>query len=137
MAPELADDGSVGVNGKSPRVLVRPSKPLSTAVALATVKTEVADRAVYGDAATCEAVIVVEPAPTTTTTPVELSIVATLVSELVKLNAPLLGDDGGAMVNWASPKVFAGATNDPKLGVAEAMVKVAVMLDDTYKRFAV
>ena len=78
----------------------------------------------------------VEPAPTTTTTPVELSIVATLVSELVKLNAPLLGDDGGAIVNWLSPKVLAGATKDPKLGVAEVTVKVAVMLDDTYKRFA-
>ena len=61
---------------------------------------------------------------------------ATLVSELVKLNVPLLGDDGGAMVNCASPNVFAGATNDPKLGVAEVMVNVAVMLDDTYKRFA-
>ena len=41
----------------------------------------------------------VEPAPTTTTTPVEALIVATLVSELVKLNAPLLGDEGGAIVN--------------------------------------
>ena len=71
-----------------------------------------------------------------TTTPVELSMVATLKSELVKLNAPLLGDEGGAIVNWASPNVFAGATNEPKLGVAEVMVKVAVMLDDTYKVFA-
>ena len=56
--------------------------------------------------------------------------------ELVKLNAPLLGDDGEAIVNWASPKVFDGATNDPKLGVAEVTVKVAVILDDTYKLFA-
>ena len=40
------------------------------------------------------------------------------------------------MVNWASPKVFAGATNDPKLGVAEVTVKVAVMLDDTYNVFS-
>jgi hypothetical protein len=71
-----------------------------------------------------------------TTTPVVLSMVATSVLELVKLNVPLLGDDGGAIVNWASPNVFAGATNDPKLGVAEVMVKVAVMLDDTYKVFA-
>ena len=90
----------------------------------------------YGEAAACEAVIVVVPAPTTTTTPVEALIVATSVLELVKLNAPLLGDDGGAIVNWVSPKVLAGATNVPKLGVAEVTVKVAVILDETYRVFA-
>ena len=78
----------------------------------------------------------VEPAPTMTTTPVELSMVATLESELVKLNVPLLGDDGGAMVNCASPNVFAGATNDPKLGVAEVTLKVVRMLVETYNEFS-
>ena len=106
-----------------------PPKPLSDGVALATVNVAVVDRAAYGDDAACEAVIVVEPAPTIVTEPVEELIVATLVSELLKVNAPLLGDEGAVMVNVASPKVLDGAVNEPKVGVAALTTNVVRMVE--------
>ena len=106
-----------------------PPKPLRGAVAFATVNVAVVDRAAYGDDAACDAVIVVEPAPTIVTEPVEELIVATAVSELVKVNVPLLVDVGADIVNVASPKVLAGATNDPKVGVAALTTNVVVLVD--------
>ena len=109
-----------------------PPKPLNAGVALATVNVAVVDRAAYGDDAACEAVIVVEPAPTIVTEPVEELIVATLVSELLKVNAPLLGDEGAVMVNVASPKVLDGAVNEPKVGVAGSTTKVVRIVEDVW-----
>ena len=109
-----------------------PPKPLSDGVALATVNVAVVDRAAYGEAAACDAVIVVEPAPTIVTTPDEELIVATLVSELLKVNAPLLGDEGAVMVNVASPKVLDGAVNEPKVGVAGSTTKVVRIVEDVW-----
>ena len=83
----------------------------------------------YEAVAICDAVIVVEPAPTIVTEPVEELIVATAVSELVKVNVPLLVDVGADIVNVASPKVLAGATNDPKVGDAALTTNVVVLVD--------
>ena len=111
------------------RPAVSPPKPLRGAVALAPVNVAVVDREAYGDDAACEAVIVVEPAPTIVTTPVDGLIVATAVSELVKVNAPLLDDVGGDIVKDESPKVFDGATNAPKVGEAGLTTNVVVLVD--------
>jgi hypothetical protein len=89
----------------------------------------VVDRAAYGDDAACDAVIVVEPAPSIVTAPDEELIVATLVLELVKVNAPLLDDEGADIVNIASPKVLVGATNDPKVGDAALTTNVVRIVD--------
>ena len=130
MAPVLADDGIVGVNDASPTFLVRLSpKPLSEGVAFAIVNVAFAFCVAYGLAAAWLAVMVVEPAPTIVTAPVEELIVATAAFELVKVNTPLLGDEGAVMVNVASPKVLAGATNDPKVGAAAPTRNVVRMLD--------
>ena len=106
-----------------------PPKPLSDGVALATVNVAVVDRAAYGDDAACEAVIVVEPAPTIVTAPDEELMVATLVLELMKVNAPLLDDEGADIVNIASPNVLAGAINDAKVGDAALTTNVVRIVD--------
>jgi hypothetical protein len=62
------------------------------------------------------------------TTPEEL-IVATPVFELLKLKTPLLGDDGGDMVNSTSPKILDGAVNEPKVGEAGSTTNVVRMVD--------
>ena len=108
----LADDGIVGVNDGSPTSLVRlPPKPLSEGVAFAIVSVAFAVCVAYGVAAAWLAVMVVEPAPTIVTAPVEELIVATAAFELVKVNTPLLVDDGAEIMNVASPKVLDAATN--------------------------
>jgi crotonobetainyl-CoA:carnitine CoA-transferase CaiB-like acyl-CoA transferase len=56
-------------------------------------------------------------------------MVATAVSELVKVNAPLLDDVGADIVKVESPKVFDGATNDPKVGAAALTTNVVVLVD--------
>ena len=101
-------------------------------MALATVNIALVFRAAYGDDAACDAVIVVEPAPTIVTAPDEELIVATLVLELVKVNAPLLDDEGADIVNIASPKVLVGAVNEPKVGVAGSTKKVVRMVEDVW-----
>lgn len=69
------------------------------------------------------------PALIIDTAPVEELIVATLVLELLKLNTPLLDDDGADIVNAASPKVLEGATKVPKVGVAASTTNVVRMVD--------
>ena len=71
----------------------------------------------------------VEPAPTIVTAPDEELMVATLVLELMKVNAPLLDDEGADIVNIASPKVLVGATNDPKVGDAALTTNVVRIVD--------
>ena len=98
-------------------------------MAFATVKVAVVARAVYGVAAAWLAVMVVAPAPRMVTAPVEELIVATSALELVNSNVPLLGDDGADIVNAASPNVFDGATNAPKVGEAGLTTNVVVLVD--------
>jgi hypothetical protein len=126
----LADDGIVGVNDASPTIFERsPPKLLSVGVALATVNVAFALCVAYGVAAAWLAVMVVEPAPTIVTAPVEELIVATAAFELLKVNAPLLDDVGADMVNAASPKVLVGAINEPKVGAAVSTTNVVRMVD--------
>ena len=129
MAPSLLEVGAVNVNVGSPEFFVMADIALSVGVAFATVNVAVVVRAVYGVAAAWLAVMVLEPAPTIVTAPVEELIVATPEFELLKVNAPLLVDEGADIVNDASPKVLAGATNEPKVGVAASTTNVVLMVD--------
>ena len=118
------------MNDASPTIFERsPPKLLSVGVALATVNVAFALCVAYGVAAAWLAVMVVEPAPTIVTAPVEELIVATAAFELLKVNAPLLDDVGADMVNAASPKVLVGATNEPKVGAAVSTTNVVRMVD--------
>jgi hypothetical protein len=106
-----------------------PPKLLSVGVAFAIVKVTFAVCAAYGDAAAWLAAIVVEPTPTIVTAPVEELMVATAVFELLKLKTPLLVDEGVEIVNVASPKVFDGAVNEPKVGDAALTTNVVRIVE--------
>ena len=59
----------------------------------------------------------------------EITLTLNISLELLKVNRPLLGDVGWAKLNAASPNVFDGATNAPKVGEAASTTNVVRIVD--------
>jgi hypothetical protein len=126
MAPALLDFGATSGKELSPKVFVETANVLSAGAPLPTVRVAVMEPAVKFAVLGRLAVMVAMPAPTIVT--MFLAMVATVVSELVYVNEPLLFVVGATKAKGAFPNTFSGTVKLESVAVVLFTTRVAVVV---------
>jgi hypothetical protein len=124
-APLLSVVGAVRLNDTSRKFLAGTVNVPKVGAIGETTSDAVADLVVKLPHASWTAEIVALPAPTTVTTPPDVTV-ATVGALLEYVNAPLLSVVGAVRLNDASLKFLVGTVNVPKVGAIGETTKDAV-----------